>query len=820
MNKILHRVRKPSRYINREPNACYRPEAGFRICLAFPDAYEVGMSHLGLKILYGRVNSMAGYAAERCFAPWPDMEALLRRTGQRLSSLETGRPIDQFDVIGFSLQYELSYTNVLAMLDLANLPLLSEERKEGHPVILAGGPCAVNPAPMAPFIDAFLVGDGEEALPEILEILSALRDRPRHTRVEALARVPGVYVPLARGRDEAPPVTRRIVDSLETAFFPTSPVVAHQAVHNRVAIEIGRGCPRGCRYCQAGMIYRPLRERSPGRILELAEESLRNTGFADLSFTSLSAGDYPCLFPLIREANRRFLGQHIAVSLPSIRVGAVDRATLRELRGERKTGFTIAPEAGTERLRHVINKDISEEAYREGLQALFQEGWESLKLYFMIGLPTETDEDLEGIVRMARLPAQIARNEKVRRVNVNVSVSTFVPKPHTPFQWQGQIPLAEIHRKQGALRQRLTSRQIRLKTHQPEMSVLEAIFSRGDERASQLLLSAYLRGCRFDGWTESFRFDLWEQAMQETGMGYGLAEKSFGVSEPLPWRMVDSGVQPGFLKKEFERSLKSEITPECREKCMGCGLKCDSAPGLKSEEARRDITTLQASKTISLPKATSFRVRYRKAGVCRFLSHLELKEAFIRGLRRAGITLEYSQGFHPHPRISFGPALSVGFAGADEYLDMQVLSPLVPDEAVVALNRVLPEGIEVRAVKPILRKTPSLNEFISRFEFTVQLQGDILIPGEALRSEMPFERVMENGVVKVINLRPLIEEVRQNGPFLMLRVQDRGDLKVRLPEILSCLLALPVAQLPPLEVERVRQQGFLNGWHSPMDVIS
>gem|GEM_PF-1512521 len=480
--------------------------------------------------------------------------------------------------------------------------------------------------------------------------------------------------------------------------------------------------------------------------------------------------------------------------------------------------MAIAPEAGSERLRRVINKDISEEAYLEGLHALFQEGWESLKLYFMIGLPTETEEDLEGIVRMARLPLQVARKEKVRKVNVNVSVSTFVPKPHTPFQWQGQIPLSDIHRKQVELRKRLAHRNIRFKTHQPEMSLLEGIFSRGDESTSRLLLSAFRKGCRFDGWTDALRYDLWEEAMDETGVGPGLAERTYDASEALPWRMIDPGVRTGFLKKELELSVKGQVSPECREQCTGCGLKCESAPGLAVEECVKDRPQA-GSRTTLLPQATPFRIRYKKVGMSRFLSHLELKESFIRGLRRSGIVLDYSQGFHPHPKISFGPALSVGFAGLDEYLDIQVLSPLIPEHAPTLLNPCLPGGLEVLALNPILVRAPSLNEFISRFEYRVELPPGLVVPAPPVNQDLPFERIAEDGKVRVVNLAPLIDEVRQEDSRLTIIAQDRGDLKVRLNEILSVVLGIPYGALPVMSVERARQQGFLNGWVSPMDVI-
>ncbi len=489
---------RPSRYINSETNSIHK-KAPVTVALAFPDIYEVGMSHLGLKILYSIVNNLPFASAERVFSPWLDLEDAMKKKGIILSSLESSRPLKDFDIVGFSLQYELSYTTVLNMLDLGGIPIRADERLDmgGSPLIIAGGPCTSNPMPMSAFVDVFLIGDGEDAIKEILHTYHKWKNEGlnnKHSLLTSLAKIGGVYVPFL-GKDQI--IHRRFIKSLEDAPFPDNPAVPFTSIiHDRVNIEIARGCSRGCRFCQAGMICRPVRERSPEKVLDLAERSLKNTGYDSISFTSLSAGDYSCLLQLMNEFNGRFYNERISMSLPSLRVASVNSDILKEIKSVRKTGFTIAPEAGTDRLRALINKDFSEETYIRALETLFKERWLNLKLYFMTGLPTETEADIAAIPEMVLQAVKISKKLTGRHVNISVGVSSFIPKPHTPFQWFGQNNLDVLKEKNNYLKRMFLKKGVKFKGHDEEMSLLEAIFARGDESLSgliDLILSINLR---------------------------------------------------------------------------------------------------------------------------------------------------------------------------------------------------------------------------------------------------------------------------------------------------------------------------------------
>ncbi len=594
LDRILHQVQKPARYTGGEWNSI-RKDWGktlIRVVLIYPDLYEIGMSNMALPILYELLNSQPDVLAERAFAPWPDMEALMRAGGIPLFSLETRHPLNQFDVIGFSLGYELTYTNVLNMLDLARIPVLASERDDSHPLVIAGGSCALNPEPMADFIDFFVIGDGEEVTLEVLDSLRNWRKQGKRTSKEELLRqvatIPGIYVPSlyqvsyqADGLlksvtptipEASPTIQRRIVTRLPPPV--TRPVVPYiEVVHDRGAIEIQRGCSHGCRFCQAGMIYRPVRERPQQEVLEATGEIIANCGYSEVSLVSLSTSDYPNIDELVASLSHRY--PNLALSLPSLYTDNFSVELMDSLPSRPRTGLTFAPEAGSERLRRSINKNISEDELMETATAAFDRGWTGLKLYFMLGLPGETTEDVEGIINLVDKIRLSGKKAQGRTPQIRVTLSTFVPKPHTPFQWVAQESEEKLTAKHELLRHGLRRKGVKLSWADPKASLLEAVLSRGDRRLGRVIHRAWRLGCTFDSWGEHFKYQNWLRAFEEVGLAPSFyANRQRSLDELLPWAHIDVGITGDFLKREYRRSLEGKETPDCRtEACNACGLE-------------------------------------------------------------------------------------------------------------------------------------------------------------------------------------------------------------------------------------------------------
>lgn len=595
-DKILMNVQKPTRYTGGELNACIKnpKDVSVRFGFCFPDVYEIAMSHLGLKILYHVLNKREDTYCERVFAPWVDMEEQMKKENIRLFALESGDEITHFDMVGFTLQYEMSYTNVVNMLMLADIPVYSKDRTEENPFVCAGGPCAYNGEPIADFIDFFMMGEGEEIINEIIDVYIEWKKSgaERIDYLERIAEIDGIYVPAfydveyfedgtvksvtPNNPHAKATVKKRIMKDFDKTDTPESIIVPYgEIVHDRVMLELFRGCIRGCRFCQAGYIYRPVREKKPETLTCLAGKLLESSGYDEISLSSLSTSDYTGLKELTDNLLDMTEKKKIGLSLPSLRIDNFSLELMHKVQKVRKSGITFAPEAGTQRLRDVINKNITEENVLESTARLFRGGWTNLKLYFMIGLPTETEEDLSGIadlsLKVLNEYFSIPKEERAKNININVSTSSFVPKPFTAFQWCAQITRDQIIERQRYLKEHITSKRIRYMWHDNKTSYLEGVFARGDRRLSRVILQAVKNGCKFDGWDEEFKFDVWLKSFEECGIDPDFYLRERGLDETLPWDHIDVGVKKAFFKREFERAKAGITTPNCREKCAGCG---------------------------------------------------------------------------------------------------------------------------------------------------------------------------------------------------------------------------------------------------------
>lgn len=819
LDAILPTIEKPVRYVGGEWNSINKnkQEVKAHVALCFPDTYEIGMSHLGLKILYSVLNKNNDVYAERVYTPWLDMEKALRSAKLPLASIESFTPLNEFDIVGFSLQYEMTYTNILTMLDLGQIPIRAENRKDTDPLVIGGGPCVFSPEPIADFFDFLLIGEGEELLVEFIELYTKLKTKnlSRKDLIAQLAELKGVYAPglyeavipsyhglqtiQPKADSNSPfPIIRRYVEDINKYPFPSdSPVPFTDVVHDRMAVEIARGCVDGCRFCQAGTIYRPVRERTPESIIESITGGLKDGGYDEASLTSLSTADYTCLTPVLKQLNKTLDPERVSLSVSSLRASGITEDLSREIAKVRTTGFTIAPEAGTQRMRDVINKNVTEEDVLRSCRIAFSYGWSQIKLYFMIGLPTETEEDVIGIAELGNKVKQLGRTMGVN-VKVTVSASCFVPKPQTPFQWCRMNSLAELYAKQDLLREKCHRYRLNFKTHNAKLSQLECVMACGDRRIGQVIETAWQMGARFDGWDEHFNYDLWMKAFERVGLDIKETLEdlpvrlSDGGFAQLPWDHIDSLVEKKFLAIEYEKGIKAKIAPPCGfpiriidgrptaippsfeefeqlEKkpllCFNCGVACD-LPAMRKdlikakelnqeyriakeanvnsvaneveefdqsllEVVRSDVPVnrptklhqLKANKSKQVEKQYRYRASYTKLEVVQYLSHLDLVKALPRGFKRAGIQLSYSQGFHPMPLISYGPALAVGMVGEDEYLDFVSPEILVAKDFLEKINQVMPIGLKFTALVVLAETSPSLAKLINSAEYKVNLQA-------------------------------------------------------------------------------------------------
>lgn len=619
MNKItddiLCKVEKPSRYVGGELNQVIKnpKDVNIRFAFCFPDVYEVGMSHLGTRILYHTINERKNTYCERVFAPWPDMETLMRKSDIKLFTLETKTPLDQFDMLGFTLQYEMSYTNILNMLDMSGITIRASERGEDEPIIMAGGPCAYNPEPLYDIVDFFEIGEGEEMMDDVLEVYARHKANGKVNKKEFLreiSHIGGIYVPslydvsynedgtirefTPKYEDVPAKVKKRIVNNFDKVSFPDEMIVPYtDIVHDRVVLETARGCTNGCRFCQAGMIYRPVREKTTNTLIEQARKALKATGYDEVSLASLSICDYSNIQNLISSLVLEHEADKVGIALPSIRVDAFSVDLIKEIQKVRKTGLTFAPEAGSQRMRDIINKGLTEERILEAAKSAFESGWSTIKLYFILGLPYETAEDAAGIGELAEKMADvyfgIPKDVRNKGLKITVSTSILVPKPFTPFQWAPMARPEIVDERIKAVRGAIKSRSIVYNYHEQETSFMEAVFARGDRRTCDVLIKAFEKGAKFDGWSEYFNMEIWNEAMEECNLDsefYVYREREY--DEILPWDFIDIGVNRKYMERENEKAKKAELTKNCLEGCTGCGINVNFKEGKCFEGAIRN----------------------------------------------------------------------------------------------------------------------------------------------------------------------------------------------------------------------------------------
>jgi radical SAM family uncharacterized protein/radical SAM-linked protein len=743
---ILKRVEKPGRYLGGEWNEIRKDPKSVKakIALAFPDIYEIGMSYLGQKILYAVLNRHPSFLAERVFTPWVDLEQELRSKNIPLVSLENKLPLSRFDIIGFSLLYELNYTNILTILDLGWIPLFSSERKQNSPLIIAGGPAAFNPEPVADIFDLFLVGDGEEGFVEIAERFVILKEKglEREAILKELAKIKGIYVPslyipyhpqessllAVKALQYAPSkIEKRVFFPLDKAYFPEKIVVPNvKIVFDRVGVEVERGCPQKCRFCQATNIYFPPRAKSPSFVLHNIMKSLDATGYEAASLAALSISDYPYLDEMVATLMDNLEERKISLSLPSLRPKGLTSDIARSIIRVKKTGFTLVPEAGSERLRRVLNKNLQDREIFEAAETAFSLGWRLLKLYFMVGLPTETDDDLDGIVTMVKEIIRIGSGILKSSPRINLSISSFIPKPHTPFQWLAMEEEESLREKHRFIKSRLKKYPfVKFKEHSPKTSLIEAVFSRGDRRLMPVLEGAWQNGARFDSWKDLFRFQAWMEAFEAKDIDYHLYLGARRKDEILPWDHIDPGIYKSHLLEEMEKALREESTAPCLELscnvCRGCSFS--SLLSKKHEEEIKKPAIHPPPLGKKTDQVIRYRVFYSKSQDARYLSHMDLNNVIQRSFRRANISIIHSEGYHPKMTISYLPALPLGMEGKREALEFKSLYLLQERQFIARLNANLPSGIKFLELQRLDERTPKLNQDLGRLVYSINLNA-------------------------------------------------------------------------------------------------
>jgi radical SAM family uncharacterized protein/radical SAM-linked protein len=836
IDSLLSRVQKPGRYIGGEVHSIRKdPDTvDVRVALAFPDVYELGMSYSGFQILYHLLNRRPNVAAERVYAPWPDMEEVLREAGVPLFSLETRTPLREFDILGFTLQYELHFTNILQMLELGGVPLRAEAREASDPLVIAGGPCAFNPEPIADFLDAVVLGDGEEISVAIANRV-AQGKAAGESRLEllyGLAEVPGVYIPrfyqpeydangqltgTHRTSDRVPDtVTAQVLTELSDDNYPDAPVVpSMETAHSRFSLEVMRGCTQGCRYCSAGFIYRPVRERKVENLVRQAREQAERLGYEEISLTSLSTTDYSQLPTLMDAMQREFTkaGLSTTFSFPSLRPDRFTEQMADFAGGGKKSGVTLACEAGTDRLRRVINKDITEAGVLQSVRNAFSRGYQTIKLYFMIGLPTETDEDLLAIPELALNIWKVGKDAGARP-NINVSIGPFAPKSWTPFQWEAQDTLEEFQRKISVIRQAMKGFPpfIRMKWRDPRVSLLEGTLGKADRRVAPVIEAVYRRGARFDGWSDYFDPDLWDECFAAAGIQPRQYVAAQTHDDCLPWDHLKKGVTKDYLIAEHKQALQEALTADCREaRCTLCGVmdikRCTindvrrynrKAPVPLALESSGEPMVAPMDESLHFPAdhaGRRMRVWFYKEGRVRHIGHLDLMQIILRAVRRARVPLEMTQGYRPHPKTSFGPPLTTGYCGNGEMLDLYLRTGALPADIQAAVNAQFPEGLAVTALEEVPRPAPAITTQVVAADYSISLEGLDLPWLEQSWLEQRIQATLDAETLFItrprkgrrLDIRPFIKvfTVSPDMGSLQLQVLFDNGRTVKVEEVLS-----------------------------------
>ncbi len=728
---LLHSdVRKPARYRGGEffPGGFTAPEPGdLKVALVYPDTYEIGMSNTGLRILYSLLTRMEGVFVDLAFTPWPDMEAALRRSGERLTSRGANLPLADFDLLGVSLQFELNYSNILTVLDLAGLPLHSKERTRSHPLVIAGGPCATHCEPLAPFFDAVLPGDGEEALSRFIEALRTHGKEPRDSLLARLDTMPSVYVPSLHTPVPGPggtlvlpglAIAKETLRELDGfGAFTEFPVPAVETVFDRVSLELARGCHQGCRFCEQGFTYRPPRERSLDYLMGWARETIRSTGLTEVSMASLSSADYSCILPLADEIRQLARDHDASVAVSSLRAYGIDDAVLDALTDRRTSSLTMAPEAGSQRLRNLINKNVTRDQLLDAVRRIVDKRINRIKFYFMLGLPTETETDMEELATLVHDCYDIVRGRFKGKAAVVASTSMFVPRPHTPFQWAGMASITELDAKVQFLRDRFRRKGITYKWHDPRMSWLEAVITRGDRSLAAVIETAWRDGARFDSWDEQFRMDLWQGALQKCGIDGDIFLAHRELDDLLPWSHFKIDVDDDFMRREYLRALEFKTTKPCqpfgdRFSCYQCGANC-----VAPEPAAAPVPAPEPPPVVSIPDSgqktptappTRYRLIYRKTGDAVLLGHLDILRQMTLAMRRAGIAVERSHGFNPRPRFYFAAPLALGHFALAEPVDVSIHGTLAESEALELLNNCSIPGLDFTSWVEVTEEMPKV----------------------------------------------------------------------------------------------------------------